>query len=52
MERQEDRAEWYRRKAEETLRAAERPKEPAMKNAFEDLARSWLDLAKRGERAT
>ena len=43
------RAEQYRVKAQECAQRAMTARDPEAKRAYEDLARQWLDLAKRAE---
>ena len=48
----EDQAAYFRRKAEQATRAAERANDPGVKKSYEEIARSWLGLAKRHEPKT
>jgi hypothetical protein len=43
------RAEQYHAKAQECAQRAKAARDPEAKRAYEDLARQWLDLAKRVE---
>jgi hypothetical protein len=49
MENRDDRAAYYRRRAEEAMRAAEAAKNYSIKQEYEDIARCWLELAERHE---
>jgi hypothetical protein len=43
------RAEQYKIKAQECAQRAKAARDPEAKRAYEDLARQWLDLAKRAD---
>ena len=43
------RPEQYRAKAQECARLARAARDPEAKRTYEDMARQWLDLAKRAE---
>ena len=43
------RAEEYRAKAQECAQRAKAARDPEAKRAYEDLARQWLDMAKRAD---
>jgi hypothetical protein len=52
MDYQEERGTYYRRRAEEATRSAQAAKDAGVRKSYEDIARSWLDLANRHEPKT
>jgi hypothetical protein len=46
----EDQAAYYRCKAEEATRAAQVATDPRARETYEEIARSWLQIAKQFER--
>ena len=50
MDYEEERGAYYRRKAEEATRAAQASTDPRARKTYEEIARSWLQLAKQFDR--